>query len=190
MADNSRLRINKEIRSTSVRVISSDGSQLGVMSVQDALTAASSERLDLVEISPNAKPPVCKIIDYGKFKYQQTKKEKESKKSLHQVKIKEVKFKPNTSGNDLDFKLKRAREFLSKGNKVKLTCTFRGREMMYMDKGRGLARNFCEKLKDIATVDALPKVMGRNLTSIISPIPQKKLGKSKDDEHKGDESSV
>jgi len=184
-----RLKINREIQALTVRVIDGSGEQLGIMQLRAAQELANESKLDLVEISPNAKPPVCKIIDYGKFRYQQTKKEKESKKSLHQVKIKEIKFKLNIDTHDLEFRLKRAREFLAKGNKVKLTCTFRGREMMYMDKGRVLANSFIEKLKDIATVDAPPQVMGRNMTVIISPVPQKKV-KSKDSEQKGDSASV
>ena len=115
------MRINKEIRAPKVRVIGSDGKQVGVITPFEAMKIAESEGLDLVEISPNAEPPVCKIIDYGKYRYQQTKKEKESKKSQHQIKVKEIKVKPNINQHDLDIKLKHTREFIEKGCKVKIT---------------------------------------------------------------------
>ena len=130
------LKINREIRAQKVRVIDKDGGQIGVLTLPEALTKAEQAGLDLVEIAPSAEPPVCKIIDYGKYRYQLTKKEKEQKKTQHQVKVKEIKIKPNTDEHDVLVKLKHAREFVAKGNKVRLTCVFRGREMQHPEFGR------------------------------------------------------
>jgi len=135
---------------------------------------ASEQGLDLVEISPNAEPPVCKIIDYGKFRYQQTKKEKESKKTQHQVKVKEVKLKPNTDEHDLQTKLKHAREFLQKGNKVRITCCFRGREMQHPEIGMKAVNRMCDDLADLSTPEADPKLLGKNLTVVLAPGAKKK----------------
>ena len=143
------MRINRAIRADKIRVIDQDGKQVGIMTVRDALAQAERVGLDLVEISPNAKPPVCKIIDYGKYKYQQTKKEKESKKAQHQIKVKEIKVKPNIDKHDLQTKIKRAREFLVKGNKVKVTCMFRGREMLHLDVGEAVIKQICEELPSV-----------------------------------------
>ena len=123
------MRINREIRAPKVRLIGKDGKQIGVVSIADAQSHAQRDGLDLVEISPNAEPPVCKIVDYGKYRYQMTKKERESKKGQHQAKLKEIKIKPNIDEHDLQVKIKRAREFIEKGNKVRVTCMFREREM-------------------------------------------------------------
>jgi len=169
------LRTNRDIRAVTVRVIDSKGEQAGIMSSVDALRIARDEGLDLVEISPNAKPPVCKIIDYGKFRYQQTKRDKENKKSQHQVKVKEVKVKSNIDQHDRDFKLKNARSFILKGNKVKITCTFRGREMAYTDNGRAVVNRMCDDLSDLATPEAPPKMMGRSLSVVLAPGVKKKM---------------
>lgn len=168
------MKINKQIRALKVRVISQDGEQVGVMTVQEALLKAEGEGLDLVEIAPNAKPPVCKIIDYGKFRYQQTKKEKEGKKAQHQVKVKEIKIKPNIDQHDLDFKLRHAREFLEKGNKVKFTCVFRGRELMFTQQGHLLIASVCSHLKDVAMEESPAKLMGKNLSVVLAPQTKKK----------------
>ena len=168
------MRINREIRVPKVRVIDHDGSQAGVLTLLEALTRAEQAGLDLVEIAPNAEPPVCKIIDYGKFRYQLTKKEKEQKKSQHQVKVKEVKLKPNTDEHDLHVKMKHAREFIMKGNKVRVTCVFRGREMLHSEYGRKAVQKFCDDLADIATPEAPPKMLGRNLSVVIAPGAKKK----------------
>lgn len=168
------MKINRQIRAPKVRVIAQDGEQVGIMNVQEAIFKAESEGLDLVEIAPNAKPPVCKIIDYGKFRYQQTKKEKEGKKSQHQVKVKEIKVKPNIDQHDLDFKLRHAREFLEKGNKVKVTCVFRGRELMFTDLGMKVILSVCETLKDVATEESPAKLMGKNLSVVLAPQLKKK----------------
>ncbi len=163
------MRINKEIRAPKVRVIGSDGKQVGVITPFEAMKIAESEGLDLVEISPNAEPPVCKIIDYGKYRYQQTKKEKESKKSQHQIKVKEIKVKPNINQHDLDIKLKHTREFIEKGCKVKITCMFRGREMMFANKGKEVVDYLIEQLQDIAAPESEPKMLGRNMIAILAP---------------------
>ncbi|GAB5411933.1 MAG: translation initiation factor IF-3 [Chlamydiales bacterium] len=164
-----RQRINRDIRAPKVRVIGPEGDQLGVMTSRDAQFKAQNLGLDLVEISPNANPPVCKILDYGKFKYEQTKKDRESKKSQHQIKIKEIKVKPNIDTHDLEVKLKRARDFIEKGNKVKVTCMFRGREMAHKDVGKRVVDKVCEELSDIADTEAHAKQMGRNLSLTLAP---------------------
>lgn len=130
---------------------------------------ATEHNLDLVEVAPNASPPVCKIIDYGKFRFDQTKREKESKKTQHQVKIKEIKLKPNIDDNDLMTKIKRARQFLQKGNKVKVTCMFRGREMAYPENGRKVVQRLIDDLIDVGSVEAPLKMMGRSLFCVIAP---------------------
>ncbi len=152
-----------------MRVIDKDGNQLGVLTLIDALTRAEQAGLDLVEIAPNAVPPVCKIIDFGKYRYEQAKKEKESRKSQHQVKVKEVKLKPNTDEHDLQTKLRHAREFIAKGNKVRITCVFRGREMMHPEFGRRVVQKLCEELSDIATPESPAKLLGRNLSVVLAP---------------------
>lgn len=171
------MRINREIRALKVRVIDKDGNQLGVLSTGEALMRAEQAGLDLIEIAPNAEPPVCKIIDYGKFRYQQTKKEKESKKSQHQVKVKEIKIKPNTDDHDLQVKTKHAREFIGKGNKVRITCVFRGREMMHPEFGERAVNKMCEDLSDIATAESPARMMGRSLSVVLAPGGKKKVEK-------------
>lgn len=163
------MRINREIRADKLRVVSETGEQLGVMSLRDALTKAEEAGLDLVEIAPTAKPPVAKIIDYGKFRYHQQKKEKDSKKAQVQIKVKEVKLKPNIDTHDFQTKVKHAREFLIKGNKVRVSIMFRGREMLHIDLGEKVVRQFCEDLSDISTVESPPKMLGRTITTVLSP---------------------
>ncbi len=136
---------------------------------------AEDAGLDLIEISGSSDPPVCKIMDYGKYRYQQTKKEKESKKSQHQVKVKEIKMKPNTDEHDLLVKMKHTREFITKGNKVRLTCTFRGREMMHPEFGQKLIRRIVEDLSDIAAPEAPAKMMGKSLSVVLAPGAKKKV---------------
>ncbi len=170
----SNLRINRQIRAPKVRLISAQGEQIGIVSIQDALRSAEDSKLDLVEIAPNATPPVCKIIDYGKFRYDQTKKEKESKKSQHQIKVKEVKIKPNIDVHDMQTKTRRAREFITKGNKVKISCMFRGREMVHTDIGRKVVQKMCEELEDIAAPESPMKMFGRFLTVVLAPATPKK----------------
>ncbi|OGN65786.1 MAG: translation initiation factor IF-3, partial [Chlamydiae bacterium RIFCSPLOWO2_01_FULL_28_7] len=166
--------INRQIRADKVRLISEDGSQLGVVSVREALAMAEEADLDLVEIAPNAEPPVCKIINFSKFRYQQIKKEKESKKSQHQVKIKEIKFKPNIDTHDFLTKEKHAREFIEKGYKVRISCVFKGREMLHTQLGENVVKKLIEDLKDIAIVESPAKLFGRSITSVIAPIAKKR----------------
>ncbi|MES2122980.1 MAG: translation initiation factor IF-3 [Chlamydiota bacterium] len=168
------LKINREIRAPQVRVIDKDGGQVGVLPLAEAIQRAEQVGLDLVEIAPTAVPPVCKIVDYGKYRYQLTKKEKEQKKTQHHVKVKEIKIKPNTDDHDLVVKMKHAREFVVKGNKVRITCTFRGREMLHTDIGFKVVRRMCEELADIATPEAPAKMMGRNLSVVLAPGAKKK----------------
>ncbi len=168
------MRINKEIRAPKLRLIGKDGKQIGIVTNLDAQNQAHQAGLDLVEISPNAVPPVCKIIDYGKFRYQITKKERESKKAQHQAKLKEVKVKPNIDEHDLQVKIKRAREFIEKGNKVRVTCMFRGREMARVELGQAVANRIVEELRDIAQTESPPKQMGRNYSLVLAPIGKKK----------------
>jgi len=177
------LRINREIRAPRLRVIGKDGEQLGILPLIEAMARAENVGLDLVEIAPNAEPPVCKIVDYGKFRYQLTKKEKENKKAQHQVKVKEIKLKPNTDEHDVQTKLKHAREFLIKGNKVRITCVFRGREMMHPEFGHRLIQQMCEDLLDVATPESNAKLLGRALSLVLAPGGKKKPGApSKDTE--------
>lgn len=169
-----------------MRVIDRDGNQLGVLSVSEALYKAELQGLDLVEISPNAEPPVCKIIDYGKYRYQQTKKEKESKKTQHQVKVKEIKIKPNTDEHDLLTKLKHAREFLTKGNKVRITCVFRGREMQHPEIGMQSVQRMIEDLAELSTPETEPKLLGKNLSVVLAPGAKKKVQSVEKSPLKGD----
>jgi translation initiation factor IF-3 len=173
------LRINRKIRAPQVRVIGPDGSQIGVLPLQDALAQAQAAGLDLVEISPSANPPVCKIVDYGKYRYDQTKREKESKKAQHQVKVKEIKLKPNIDEHDFQTKLKRAYHFLEKGNKVKVTCMFRGREAAHPELGYKVVKRLCEGVEQVGQVESPPKHLGRNLICVIAPGVVKATPKSK-----------
>ena len=160
--------INEQIRDKEVRVIGSEGNQLGVMSVQDARKAAEEAGLDLVRVSPNANPPVCKIIDYGKFRYEISRKEKEAKKKQKTVEIKEVRLSPNIEDNDLNTKINQARKFLEKGNRVKVTLRFRGRELAYVNQNKPLLDDFAEKLSDISVIDKPAKFEGRSMTMFLA----------------------
>ena len=172
------LRINREIRALKVRVIDKDGGQVGVLTLAEALAKAEAVGLDLVEIAPSAEPPVCKIIDFGKYRYQLTKKEKEQKKAQHQVKVKEIKIKPNTDEHDIETKLKHAREFITKGNKVRLICVFRGREMLHPEFGQRIIKRMCDDLSDVAALEAPAKMLGRNLSVVLAPGIKKKTANS------------
>jgi translation initiation factor IF-3 len=168
------LKVNREIRASKVRVISHTGEQVGIISLQEALGMAEEAGLDLVEIVPGSSPPVCKVMNFGKFRYDQSKREKESKKSQHQVKVKEIKLKPNIDVHDLETKTRHARDFLESGNKVKITCTFRGRELMHPEFGDKIVREMCQSLEDISTVESPPKMMGRMLLAVLAPGAKKK----------------
>ncbi|MCH9632113.1 MAG: Translation initiation factor IF-3 [Chlamydiae bacterium] len=163
------MKYNHQIRAKNVRLIGIDGKQVGVVTLQEALATAQESGVDLVEVVPTAEPPVCKVIDFGKFRYDQTKRKREGKKAQHQVKLKEVKFKPNIDTHDFEFKLKRARGFLEKGNKVRVVCFFRGREMLHRDIGEKVFASFVQHLEDIGTAESSPKLMGRTLATVIAP---------------------
>ena len=162
------LQINEEIRDKEVRVIDSDGSQLGIMPASQALEKAYARNLDLVKIAPTAKPPVCKIVDYGKYRYELSRKEKEAKKKQRTIEIKEIRMSPNIDTNDLNTKVSAARKFLTKGNKVKVTLRFRGRERAHMQTTRPSLDDFAQMLSDIAVVEKAPKVEGRTMTMFLT----------------------
>ena len=165
----SDLMINEQIRDKEVRLIGEDGEQLGVMPARDALQMAKDAELDLVKIAPTAKPPVCKIIDYGKYRYELARKEKEAKKKQKVIEIKEVRLSPNIDTNDLSTKMGAARKFLEKGDKVKVTLRFRGREMAHMSKSRYILEDFAKELADIAVIDKPSKVEGRSMVMFLTP---------------------
>lgn len=168
------MKVNREIRAPKVRLITQTGEQVGVVSLHEALAMAEEAGMDLVEISAGSNPPVCKIINYGKYRYDQTKREKENKKAQHQIKVKEVKIKPNIDSHDLETKVRHARDFITKGNKVKITCTFRGREMVHTSIGEKIVKGVCESLEDIATPESPMKMFGRALTVVLAPGGSKK----------------
>ena len=160
--------INEQIKDKEVRVIGEGGEQLGIMSAREALKLAQDAELDLVKIAPTAKPPVCKIIDYGKYKYELIRKEKEAKKKQKVVEVKEIRLSPNIDTNDLNTKMSAARKFLVKGNKVKVTLRFRGREMAHMHTSKHILDDFAEELADIAIVEKAPKVEGRSIGMVLT----------------------
>ena len=160
--------INEQIRDKEVRLIGSDGEQLGIMSAKEAMFKAQAAGLDLVKIAPQAKPPVCKIIDYGKYRYELARKEKEAKKKQKTIDVKEVRLSPNIDTNDLNTKVNAARKFLSKGDRVKVTLRFRGREMAQMANSRPVLDDFAELLAAVATVEKAPKVEGRSMTMFLT----------------------
>ena len=164
----SEMWINEQIRADKVRLIGVHGEQLGIMSVPEALQIAREAELDLVNVSPNANPPVCKIIDYGKFRYEMARKEKEARKKQKTVEVKEIRMSPNIDTNDLNTKLNAARKFLAKGNKVKITLRFRGREMTHIKETRHVLDDFAESLSDIAVIEKPGKQEGRNLSIVLS----------------------
>ena len=164
----SELMINEQIRDKEIRLIGENGEQLGIMSARDAMKMAKEAELDLVKIAPAAKPPVCKIIDYGKYRYEQARKEKEAKKKQKTIEVKEVRLSPNIDVNDLNTKVGAARKFIEKGNKVKVTLRFRGREMAHMQSSKHILDDFAEQLKDVASVDKPPKIEGRNMTMFLT----------------------
>ena len=160
--------INEQIRDREVRLIGPDGEQIGVVSSREAQKIADEAGLDLVKIAPNAKPPVCKVIDYGKYRYDLARKEKDAKKKQKTVELKEIRLSPNIDTNDLNTKMNAAKKFLAKGNKVKITLRFRGREMAHMNSSKYILDEFAESLSDIATVDKAPKVEGRSMIMFLT----------------------
>ena len=162
------LPINEQIRAKEVQLIGENGEKLGVLSLNDALDKAEEKKLDLVLVAPNGNPPVCKIMNYGKYKFEQAKKEKEAKKKQKVLEVKELRVTPNIEEHDFGFKTKNARKFLEAGNKVKITLRFRGREVNNVKSGETVLNKFIESLEDIATVEKQPKLEGRNMFIILS----------------------
>ena len=160
--------INEQIRDKEVRLIGTDGEQLGIMSAKEAMKLAMEADLDLVKIAPGAQPPVCKIIDYGKYRYELARREKEAKKKQRTIEIKEVRLSPNIDENDLNTKASAARKFITKGNKVKVTLRFRGREMSHVAQSRHILDDFAAKLADVAVVDKTSKMEGRSLVMFLT----------------------
>lgn len=169
----SDLMINEQIKDPEVRLIGESGEQLGVMSVVKALDMAYSADLDLVKIAPTANPPVCKIIDYGKYKYEQARREKEAKKKQKVIEVKEIRMSPNISDNDLNTKVNSARKFLNRGDKVKVMLRFRGREMAHMDKTKHILDDVADMLSEISSIEKPAKVEGRMMSLILSPKAKK-----------------
>lgn len=167
------LRINEEIHIREVRVTSAEGEQLGIMLTRDALRMAEEQHLDLVEVAPKAKPPVCRIMDFGKFRYEQQKREKEAKKKQKTISIKEVKLRPNIDEHDFNVKLKNALRFVEEGNKVKVTIMFRGRELSHPELGRAVLDRVAERMSALVTIERGAKLEGKNMTMILSPKVQK-----------------
>ena len=166
---NASIEINEQIRDREVRVIGAEGEQLGIMSSKDAYMMAKEKDLDLIKIAPTATPPVVKIADFGKYRYEMMRKEKEAKRNQRVTELKEIRMTPNIDQNDLTTKLSAARKFLEKGNKVKVALRFRGREMSRMNQSKYILDEFAEQLKDIAVLDKPAKVEGRNMAIVISP---------------------
>ena len=160
--------INEQIRDREVRLIGADGEQIGVVSSREAQKIADEAGLDLVKIAPNAKPPVCKGIDYGKYRYEMARKDKEAKKKQKTVELKEIRLSPNIDTNDLNTKMNAAKKFLAKGNKVKITLRFRGREMAHMSSSKHILDDFAENLSDIAVVEKAPKIEGRSIGMVLA----------------------
>ena len=160
--------INEKIRDREVRLVSESGEQLGIVSSKEALKMAREADLDLVKIAPNAKPPVCKIIDYGKYRYEMARKEKEARKKQKVVELKEIRLSPNIDSNDLNTKMNAAKKFLSKGDKVKVTLRFRGREMAHMNASKHILDDFAANLGEIAVVEKAPKVEGRSISMVLA----------------------
>ena len=160
--------INGQIRDKEVRLIGEDGEQKGIMPIKEAMRLAQEAELDLVKIAQKAQPPVCKIIDYGKYRYELARKEKEAKKKQKTVEVKEVRLSPNIDTNDLNTKVNNAKKFISKGNKVKITLRFRGREMAHVQQSKHILDDFAELLKDIAVVEKQPKLEGRSMSMVLT----------------------
>ena len=167
-------RVNERIRVPEVRLIGPGGEQVGIVRIEDALRVAADADLDLVEVAPNARPPVCKIMDYGKYKYEQDQRRKESRKRASNVVIKEMKFRPKIDSHDYDTKMKHVERFLEEGSKVKLTIMFRGREMAHPELGRRILEKVAERVAEIAIVESAPKQDGRNMVMVLNPIRKPK----------------
>ena len=163
----SELMINEQIRDREIRLIGEDGEQLGIMSARDAMKLAREANLDLVKIAPTAKPPVCKIIYYGKYRYEQARREKEARKKQKTIEVKEIRLSPNIDTNDLNTKVNQARKFVSGGNKVKVAVRFRGRELAHTAVGKTILEDFAQKLSDIAVIDKPAKLEGKSMVMFL-----------------------
>ena len=161
--------MNERIRANAIRLVGVDGEQIGVMSAEEALEIAREQGYDLVEVAEKATPPVCRIMDYGKYKYEQSKRAKEAKKHQHTIHVKEMKFRPKTEDHDYQFKLKHIKEFLAAGDKVKVTVRFRGREMTHTELGMRILEKLVGDTEDFASVEQQPKLEGRNMTLVLGP---------------------
>jgi translation initiation factor IF-3 len=167
---NEKVRVNRQIRISPVRVIAPDGEQLGILPIERAQEIADEQGLDLVEVAPLARPPVCRIMDYGKFKYEEQRQAREARKKQHHVQLKEVKMRPGIEEHDFDFKIRHARRFLEEGNKVKLTMMFRGRQMAHPEFGRQVLDRVTSALQDLSKVEAQPMMEGRSMTMVLAPL--------------------
>ncbi len=168
-----KTRINEQIRATQLRVVDEKGEQLGILSPEDALKEADSRDLDLVEVAPKADPPVCRIMDYGKYRYEQKRRARESRKHQHTVNVKEIKYRPKIDKHDYEYKTNHVRQFLKEGSKVKITIMFRGREMAHPEFGRDILKKVVEETQDLCIVDSAPqnfKLEGRNMTIVLHPL--------------------
>ena len=161
--------MNREIKAASVRVIDSEGKQLGILTLQEALREAGEAGMDLVEVAPNSSPPVCRVMDYGKFRYQQSKKLQVAKKHQATIQLKEIRLRPKTEEHDLQVKLRHIKRFLEENNKVKVTMMFRGREIAYTDMGRKIMEGILSELEENGVIDQHPKLEGRNMVMIVAP---------------------
>ncbi len=164
-----RVRINQQIKVPEVRLIAADGSQVGIVTLKEALEYAAEATLDLVEVAPQANPPVCRVMDYGKYKYEQSKKQQEARRRQTTIQVKEVKIRPKIEAHDMEFKLKNVRRFLADNDKAKITMIFRGREMAHQDRGYAILQKVAEELADVAVVEQPPKQEGRTLSMIVAP---------------------
>jgi translation initiation factor IF-3 len=167
---NDRTRVNQQIRISPVRVVNPDGEQLGILPIERALEIAEEMSLDLVEVAPMARPPVCRIMDYGKFKYEEQRKAREARKKQQHVQIKEVKMRPGIEEHDFDFKIRHARRFLEEGNKVKLTMMFRGRQVAHPEIGRQVLQRVVEEVSEVGKVESSPSMEGRSMTMVLAPL--------------------
>jgi translation initiation factor IF-3 len=169
---NERTRVNQQIRISPVRVIDPDGEQLGILPIEKALEVAEERGLDLVEVAPLARPPVCRIMDYGKFRYEEQRKARDARKKQHRVELKEVKLRPGIEEHDFEFKARHARRFLEEGNKVKITMMFRGRQMAHPELGRVVLDRMMKVVEDVGKVESSPMMEARSMTMVLAPLKQ------------------
>ena len=183
-------RVNERIRIREVRLIDEEGQQVGIVQTRDAMEMARSKGLDLVEVAPNAVPPVCRIMDYGKFRYEQSRKERESRRNQHVIELKEVRIRPKIDDHDLATKGRQAAKFLDEGDKVKMTVLFRGREMAHPDIGKGLLDQLADMLRPHGTIEQSPRLEGRTMTMMLNPLKQKQSQQEKEGAQRRDEAKA